>query len=167
MVRAYRSKFWILGVAALVQSAAWGQSVPLVGDATFNSTAASGTSPSVNVGGPSAFTGLIQFDLSKLPLGTTAGSVSNASLRLFLRVPTAGSINIYAANGAWNELTVNNGNAPGVGSLIAGPISVAVTSAYYSIPVTAQVQSWISNPSTNNGFLIQGAAGALVLIDSK
>jgi len=103
MVRAYRSCFWILGVAAIIQSAAWGQSVPLVGDATFSSSAASGSSPSVNVGGPSSFTGLIQFDLSKLPAGTTAGSVSNASLRLFLRVSTPGSINIYAAIGAWNE----------------------------------------------------------------
>jgi len=40
MVRASRSCFWVLSVAAVVQSAAWGQSVPLVGDATFNSTVA-------------------------------------------------------------------------------------------------------------------------------
>jgi len=154
-------------VAAVIQTAAWGQSVPLVGDATFNSTVASGTSPSVNVGGPSSFTGLIQFDLTKLPTGTMAGNVSNASLRLFLRVSTPGSINIYAALGAWNELTVNAGNAPSVGPLIAGPISVSTSSAFYSIPVTAQVQAWLNNPSTNNGFLIQGAAGGFVLIDSK
>jgi hypothetical protein len=172
MVRAYRKNLFILGVilgaAVLTQGAAWAQSVPLIGDAFFSGTAASGIGPTLNVGGPTLFTGLIQFDLTRLPAGTTASSVSKATLRLFVsRVGAAGSINVYNALGAWNELTVNSGNAPSAGTLLGGPIPVPAPNTYISVDVTFQVQSWITSPVTNNGFLMQGSGGGFAFIDSK
>jgi hypothetical protein len=90
MAKSYRKSLLILGAIALIQGAAWGQPVPVVGDAFYSSTVATGTSPTVNVGGPTGFNGLIQFDLSAFPPGT---NVSSAALRLFVsRIGAAGSI---------------------------------------------------------------------------
>jgi hypothetical protein len=67
------------------------------------------------------YQGLFLFDLTTLPAGTTAASVSGASLRLFVdRVGVAGSINVNAATAPWTESTVNGFSGPGVGALVAG-----------------------------------------------
>jgi len=94
-------RFW-LGMSALawMQAAAWAQTVPLVGDAFITPGSASnfGGTVTVNAGGASGFQGLLLFDLSKLPPGTTAANVSGASLRLYVnRVGTAGSIVVNVA----------------------------------------------------------------------
>src|SRR6266404_4058942 len=133
MANIYRKSLLVLATASVWQAASWAQSVPLAGDAFFaigNNTNFGGN-PSINVGGNSGFQGLLQFDLSLLPPGTTASSVSNASLRLYVgRVGVAGSIDVFAANGAWIESTVNGSNAPASGALVAGPISVSTPNIF-------------------------------------
>ena len=164
-----RRSLMVLTATALWQASAWAQSVPLAGDTFFASTNSSnfGGNPNINVGGPSEFQGLLQFDLSFLPAGTTASSISNASLRLYVsRVGVAGSIDLYAASAPWSESTVNGPNAPAPGILVAGPISISVPNTYVVIPVTSQVVAWL-NGSPNNGFLIVATPSTSVFFDSK
>src|SRR5260370_35146351 len=124
---------------ALSQAAVWAQSVPLLGDAYIQPGSAInvGGTVTVNVGGVSGFQGLFQFDLGSLPPGTTAASVSGASLRLFVnKIGAAGSINVYAATAAWSESTVNGlAGGPAPGAVVAGPLGRSVASTYTSIPV--------------------------------
>jgi len=72
------------GAAIFLQAAAWADQAHLVGDASFAPGNAGhlGATPTINVGGPTDFQGLVQFDLSTLPAGTTASQVSNARSRM-------------------------------------------------------------------------------------
>ena len=171
MTRVFRRVLFICGAVAACRFSAWAQSSPLVGDTTFiigNSTVF-GTAATVNVGAVQGFQGLLRFDLTSLPPGTTAAGVSSAQLRLFVnRIGSAGAINVYAASGAWTEPAVNGTNNPVPGPLVAGPISISVAGSFISIPVTNQVKSWITSPSTNNGFLLQASpSSTAVFFDSK
>ena len=140
MIGVSRKVFLGICGLALSQAAVWAQSVPLVGDTYIQPGSAInvGGTVTVNVGGVTGFQGLFQFDLSTLPPGTTAASVSGASLRLFVnKVGSAGGINVYAATASWTELTVNGlPGGPAPGAFVAGPISVSVANSYISIPVT-------------------------------
>ncbi len=160
MIGASKRFLFGIGALALLRAAAWAQTVPLVGDTFIAPGTASnfGGTVNVNVGGITGYQGLFQFDLSALPPGTTAASVSGASLRLFVnKIGTAGGINVYAATASWTESTVNGlAGAPAPGALVAGPIGISVASAYISIPVTAQVQAWL-NGAPNNGFIVTAA----------
>ena len=166
------SRIWGgIGVLALCQAAAWAQSAPLVGDAFFNPGAANnfGATVNINVGGIAGSQGLVQFDLTKLPAGTLASGVMAATLRLFVnKVSTPGAVDVFAAASSWAESTVNGtSGTPGPGALVAGPVSVSVAGTYVVIPVTSQVQAWLSG-SPNNGFLIQANPGSTsVFFDSK
>jgi hypothetical protein len=165
-----RRILFAIGIVALEQAGVWAQTSPLVGD-TFiapGSVANYGATVNVNVGGVVGYQGLFLFDLTTLPPGTTAASVSGASLRLFVsKVGAAGSINVSAATAPWSESTVNGFSGPGVGSLVAGPIGVSVASSYLSIPVTSQVQAWL-NGAPNDGFIVTAATSSTsIVIDSK
>jgi Collagen triple helix repeat (20 copies) len=157
MIGASKRFLFGMGALALLQAAAWAQTVPLVGDAFIAPGTASnfGGTVNVNVGGIAGYQGLFQFDLGSLPPGTTAASVSGASLLLFVnKIGTAGSINVYAATASWTESTVNGlAGGPAPGAFVAGPIGVSVANSYISIPVTAQVQAWL-NGAPNNGFIV-------------
>lgn len=169
MIVAARRLLSGLGLLALSQAAAWAQSAPLVGDAFFNPGVANnfGSTVNLNVGGIAGSQALVQFDLGKLPPGTTGSSVMVATLRLFVnKISTPGAINVYAANSIWSETTVNGLPGPGAGTLVAGLVSVSVAGTYIVIPVTAQVQAWV-NGAANNGFLIQASPGASLFFDSK
>lgn len=169
MMRASGSLFGAIGALAMLQTAAWAQTVPLVGDTFIHTGVAAnyGALVNVNVGGVSGFVGLVQFDLTKLPPGTTASSVSVATLRLFVnKVGAAGAVNFYAANGSWTESGVNGNNAPGPGTAVATGVPITVADSYIAIPVTSLVQSWLTgNP--NNGFIITANPGTSVFFDSK
>src|SRR5271170_7502063 len=87
-----------LGFAALSVAAlpAFAVEATLVADAHVNSarpTVNSGTISNLNVGG--GYTALLEFDLSTLPVGTTAAQVSRATLRLYCnRMDTAGLVSV-------------------------------------------------------------------------
>ena len=127
-----------------------------------------GGTVNVNIGGVSGFQGLFQFDLSKLPPGTTASNVLAASLRLYVnKVGTAGSINVNAANTSWTESAVTGLSGVGVGQLVAGPIGVSVAGSYLSIPITSQVQAWLTG-APNNGLIVSATpATTSLFFDSK
>src|SRR5215471_16252953 len=129
-MRGVSFKRFLLGMGglALMQAIAWAQTVPLVGDAFITPGSASnfGGTVNVNVGGVSGFQGLFQFDLSKLPPGTTAANILSASLRLYVnKVGTAGSINVNVANASWTESAVTGLSGVAAGQLVAGPIGVS------------------------------------------
>jgi hypothetical protein len=171
MVTGSRRVLLGVGVIALCQMGAWAATAPLVADASFaNGNAGQfGGTVTVNVGGAAGYQGLLQFDLSKLPPGTTGASVSSATLRLFLKtVGASGSMDVFAANGPWAESTVTGtGGAPTTGNLVAGGVSASVAGSYLVIPVTAQVKAWISG-DPNYGFLLQANPTATsVFFDSK
>lgn len=167
------SRKTLLGTAvfAFCLQALWGQTVPLTGDAWFvpGNAGHYGSTVTVNVSGSNGAQGLVQFDLTKLPMGTTGANVSYASLRLFInKVGVPGSINIYAANSAWTEATITGTNHPGPGTLIASGVPVTTAGSFLIIPVTSLVQSWIDGSTVNNGLLLQAAdSTTFVYFDSK
>src|ERR1700678_732956 len=159
---------WV-GLAALGAAGlpAFAVEATLVADAHVNSalpTVNSGAISNLNVG--AGYTALLQFDLSTLPVGTTAAQVSRAILRLYCnRVDTAGLVSVQAVGGAWGEYSVTYATLPSLGS----PVQVASVSqagAYVTVDVTALVQGWISAPTTNNGLALT-AGTAAVQFDSK
>ena len=160
-------------VFAAAVASSFAQSLPVSGD-TFVSPGSSAnysTSPTVNVGGTGNYQGLIAFDLSALPAGTTAASISKASITLFVnKLGTPGSIDVYAANGNWSEAAVNGTNAPVAGMVVANQLAVTGASTYITLDATALVQAWLNGTITNSGILIAadaGAPGTSVLFDSK
>jgi hypothetical protein len=159
-----------VGLASFLQSVIWADQVQLVGDAYFNPGGAgfSGALATINIGGPANSQGLLQFSFAALPAGTTAAQVSNASLRLFVStIRQAGAVDIYAANGAWNEATVTGTGYPTPGNPVAMDVPISVAEAYIVIDVTTQVKAWL-NGATNNGFLIVAdPTSTYVFFDSK
>jgi hypothetical protein len=112
--------------------------------------------------------GLVQFDLSQLPPGTTSGEVQKATLTLFVRsVTTPGTININLANGIWTESSVNALNGPVVGGNIAIGLPVPAVNKFLSVDVTTAVRGWVTSPVTNYGFIITSNGGTNVEFDSK
>ena len=124
----------------------------------------SGAISNVRVGG--GYTALVQFDLSTLPMGTTAAQVSRAVLRLYCnRVDTAGLVSFQSVGGVWGEYSVTYGSLPALGSA-AQVVQVSQAGAFVAADVTALVQGWISAPATNNGLALT-AGTAAVQFDSK
>ena len=165
-----RSLLVLISVLAALHFPALADTAPLVGDAFFASGSAGhfGTTATVNVGGTAGYQGLLKFDLSKLPPGTSGGSVANATLRIFVnKITTAGGIDVYLANGSWDEATITGTGFPSPGTLVAPNISVAVVNTYIVIPVTDQVKAWLDG-ATNDGFLLVANPGSTsISIDSK
>jgi hypothetical protein len=146
----------LLGIAAL-PIAAQAQSVPLTQDSSvIPGTAANfGVLQTINVGGASGFQGLVQFDLSTLPAGTTSSNISKATLVLFVKaVNAAGTVNISTANGAWTESGVNGNNAPTAGQSVASGVAVSAMGSYLYVDATSAIQSWVTTPDSNNGFIV-------------
>jgi hypothetical protein len=156
---------------ALLPAAAFAQSVPLTQDSyVLPGTAGNyGIQQTINLGGSNAFQGLVQFDLSTLPAGTTAANVGKATLVLFAKTVTAGgTINIGTANGSWTESGVNGNNAPTAGTAVASGVSVSTAESFLYVDATNAVKSWITTPASNNGFIITPNDGVLnIAFDSK
>jgi len=112
--------------------------------------------------------GLVQFDLTNLPVGLTAAQIQKATLTLFVdQINSSGTINVDTAVGAWNELTVNGNNNLSPGNAVATSVPVAVADAFISMDATAAVQAWITTPGSNNGFMILANGSTSVQFDSK
>jgi hypothetical protein len=147
-------------------------------DATLAADAhVSGTTPAanfgalatVNVGGGAV--GLVRFDLSTLPAGTTAAQVVKATLVLYVnRVGAAGAVEVQTVFSPWGEATVTASSPPTVGGGGSGP-TVPVTAAgqFVTVDVTTQVKAWIGG-GANFGFALAPALSApatAVFFDSK
>src|SRR5580704_5098245 len=137
---------------------AWGAEAILVADAHVNSAMPavnSGTISNLNVGG--GYTALLQFDLSMLPAGTTSAKVSRAVLRLYAnRVTTPGTVTLTPVTSAWGEYSVTFSTLPSTGAA-GGTFPVNQAGTFVAVDVTALVQGWIGNPTTNNGIALSTA----------
>lgn len=124
----------------------------------------SGAISNVNIGG--GYTGLLQFDLSLLPAGTTSAKISRAVLRVYVnRMDTAGLVSIAPVTSAWGEYSVTYQTIPATGAA-AQVVSISQAGAFVAVDVTSLVQGWVAAPATNFGVAL--TAGTAVLeIDSK
>ena len=156
----------ILLVVVMMTAAAWleagAEQVTLVADAHVNAALPavnSGAISNINVGG--GYTGLVQFDLSLLPAGTTSAQISRAVLRLYVnRVDTAGLVSLQPVGAAWSEYGVTFQTLPALGSA-ASVFNVPQSGAYVAVDVTAVVQGWVSAPAGNHGLAL--TAGTAVV----
>ncbi len=149
------------------------QTLPTLGDTFFAPGNASNfsTSPTINVGGAGPYQGLIQFDMSGLPSGTTSVNIAKATIVLFVnKLGAAGTIDINAANGSWNESTVNGTNAPSPGVSVTSQLAVDTEDVYLTVDATALVKEWVAGTVPNSGIIISadpGSPNTSVLFDSK
>src|ERR1700733_8737708 len=167
-------KYWIrlaVGVLVLAPIAGLSQTLAPSQDAYYvpANGANFGTATTITVGSSSSV-GLVQFDLTQLPAGVTSAQIQKATLTLFLgHVNAGGSINIdmVSASTPWGELTVtgNSGISPGIA--VNTSVMTNTADTFIALDATAAVQSWITTPSSNNGFMIQANTGTSVQFDSK
>ena len=124
----------------------------------------SGAISNVNIGG--GYTGLLQFDLSLLPSGTTSAQISRAVVRVYVnRMDTPGLVSLTAVTSGWSEYGVTYQTIPSLGT-VAQVFSVSQAGAYVAVDVTSLVRSWLSAPTTNFGVALT-AGTAVLQIDSK
>jgi hypothetical protein len=151
----------------LFGSTAYATEVALTGDAHVNLLRSStnfGTLANLYIGNGN--TALLQFDLSTLPSGLTAGQISRATLTLFVnRVNNGGAVNLSPVTSAWSESTVTYATLPTIGAAV-NTFTAAAAGQYVTVDVTSLVQGWITTPANNNGFALTSSV-ANVLLDSK
>jgi hypothetical protein len=124
---------------------------------------------------------LIQFNLSSIPTNAT---ITSAILSLYGDTSTSnpqGSSSLSGSNAAylkmitssWQYNTVTWSNQPTTTTTnqVAIPQSTTTSQSYPSINVQPFVQGWVSNPSTNNGMMLElqteSIYRSLVLCSSK
>jgi len=141
------------------------QQLTLLGDTyTDVSHAAHGSLPNINIGATQQAQGLLQFDLTTLPAGTTASDVTKAVLFLYVNtLNAAGNIQALEATSPWAEATATV--PPGGNVVNAANVS---STGFVTIDVTQAVTDWL-NGTKNYGFLINSgpALDADIAIDSK
>ncbi len=134
-----------------------------------------GTAAIMNVQADNWIESALKFDLTNLPAGS---SVQSAQLRLYLSSKNTArsfSLQLFRLLRPWTESQVtwkqsmsntNWGNAGankvGVdreGTAVA-TANVNATGQWYILDLTAPVQGWINNPSTNNGIVLRGDNGS-------
>lgn len=169
--RSNRIRIVAVTLAVFLPSMLLADTAPLTGDTYINPGDGNnyGTLPGINIGGTTNADGLLTFDLTKLPSGTTGVDAVSATLRIFVdKVTTSGSINIYAANAPWSENTVNGSTqpVPGAGNPVQTGIPVTLANVFIDVDVTAQVKAWL-NGSPNDGFIITGTGSTSIVLDSK
>ncbi len=147
----------------------YGDSLLVTGDAHVNSAFPSvnfGSAPYLEVGGTTR--AYIQFNLSSLPTGLTPADVGQVNLILWVnRIGTAGSIQVSEVSGAWTESGITWNNQPGTGSVV-GTVPASAANAFLYIDVTSSVKKWLTTPSSNNGFVLDGIPqSAVIYLDSK
>lgn len=162
-----------LALVLSLMNPAWALDAPLAADSHVSLAAPAsnfGALPTVNIG--NGATGLLRFDLSTLPAGTTAARLVKATLVLYVnRVGTPGAIELQTVNAAWGEATLTANTLPptsGAGSFAAVPVTAA--NQFVAIDITAQARQWITSPGSNFGLALApalSAPGTVVFLDSK
>src|SRR5580692_6291573 len=157
-----KNRFWKYAcLGLLVPAAATGQTLlPAQDSYVVPANGANfGSAANISVGSNSS-QGLIQFDLSGLPAGTTAGQVQKALFTIFANhITSPGSVMILEANGPWTETGVTGTNGPSAGAVVAASVPVTVQGQFITIDATTAVQDWLNSPGNNAGFLIEAIEG--------
>ena len=158
---------WLAVMSSMVVAHAHATDATLVADTHVNQALPAvncGTISNVNIGG--GYTGLLQFDLSTLPSGTSASQINHAILRVYVnRVDATGTVSVAPLNAAWSEYGVTFQTLPAAGT-VAATFAVTQQGAFATIDITALVQAWVANPSTNFGVMLSSST-AVLQIDSK
>ncbi len=132
-------------------------------------------------GGSKARSCLMKWSLSALPTTTV---VTRACVELYIDDPSGSAFNAYELVRGWNETTATWNNANIVtpweiagaqgptdsGAAVVGTIPPTVGGGYaIRVPLdTALIQKWVSNASTNRGFVFRNAsAGDGVSFEAK
>jgi hypothetical protein len=142
----------------------------LAADTYVSSAAATanyGTNVSLQIGA-AEYTSLVQFDLSSLPSGTLAASVSKAVLRLFVnKLTTAGTFNVVLVTSPWTEAGVTYATMPTEGTVVMSAVAVNQGSVFLDIDVTTAVQAWLNGTANNGLALVPVQSGTMAAFDSK
>ena len=117
-------------------------------------------------GTPTENRGLLKFDFSQIPPGST---ILSAALSLYADVnsglditgsPTYGTNNasiLARVTSPWNPATVNWNSQPTVSTAnaVSLPQSTSVNQDYLNLDISGFVQGWVNNPAGNYGMLLQ------------
>jgi hypothetical protein len=160
----------LLSVILLACTAAYGQLTPSA-DAYTNTadpTVNYGVKPVLAVG--SSQTAYIRFNLSSIPSTYTGADITKATLKLYVNAVSAtGSFNVDYVNGSWTESTITANNAPGLGTTIAGNVSLVTAdkNQYILIDITPAMQAWLNGSEPNDGIALVGNSPVNATFDSK
>jgi len=159
-------------LAGLSPFAADAVEAPSLADSyTASATPTSNFGTAVNLKANSTAKALFRFDMSALPLATTAADVAKATLFLWVNnVTTAGELEILPAATIWTESGVTFNTLPGLGIPDATGIPVSQAGSYVAVDVTNRVKSWVASPAGNFGLAVEPDAAfpnTSVLLDSK
>jgi len=117
-------------------------------------------------GTPTEARGLLQYDLSQIPVGSVIIS-ANLSLWADTNSPydivgqpmygTNNASNLYLVTSDWNPATVNWNSMPAVStnSPVLLPQSTATDENYFNIDISGFVQAWVNNPANNYGIMLE------------
>ena len=168
-------KQWLAGAVALsCATPVLADTLPVIADSQVNlsSVALKGgalTTTTVKNSLPgAAYRAFVKFDLRALPSGLP---VTKATLRLWPNlVTTAGTIDLSAVLGPWDEATLAAIIAPAMSQPIID-FSVAKTDlkTYVNVDVTELVKDWVDGDLENHGLALVGQPGSSVnaRFDSK
>jgi hypothetical protein len=168
-MRVTRSIWMWTAFFAFVNSLALGQVV--LTDDSFTSSA----TPKANYGSSiaevvgSGSNTYLKFSFVGLPSGLNGSNIANANVVIYVdAVVSAGTMDVYAVNGAWSEGTITYNSAPALGSPILSAVPVK-KAGYVSLNMTSTVQAWLNGTLANNGIALVPSAGSSILasIDSK
>jgi len=143
----------------------WATDAPIAADTYISAgSPAANFGTAVNLSIAPGNSGLVLFDLSSFPSGTT---VPVAYLRIFANtVTTGGTLTFSQVTSPWAEGSVTFATAPTTASPFTS-IPVSTGKSFLLVDVTALVNGWLANPATNFGIQISGSGSTTVLVDSK
>lgn len=109
--------------------------------------------------------GLLGFDLTTLPAGTTPQMVQKANLWLALsKVKSDGTLSVRAALSTWSEADVTGATAPGFATSAFDPQGVPLggvdAGGTIVVDVTVFVQKWLEGSLPNNGLVLVPDSGS-------
>ncbi len=111
--------------------------------------------------------GLVRFDLTTLPAGTTAGNIDKALIVLFAgSLTTDGTLDVCRVTSAWTETgtgSVTHNTFPSFTD--CAPLSLTAAAdknQFVVIDAKTLVEGWLAAPASNNGIALI-SAGAVVL----
>ena len=126
-----------------------------------------GSATTINASASGSTQGLISFDLSTIPVGSTITSVqltftSASSLGLLPSVNLYKMLASWTSAANWNSFGGGGINHNGTDAASSSDaswgalITVGGTATFSSANMATTVQSWVNNPSTNYGWMLQG-----------
>lgn len=96
--------------------------------------------------------GLLQFDVSSIPAGTT---ITSADITLTLGSSTADTVRFHKVTSPWTESAASwSTHGTAWNSTVEGTFTAGIYGAR-TFSATGIVQSWVTAPTTNNGMLFE------------